>query len=163
MPHCPSVACVDKIHEDPERDDCAPGIQDHPTPCTNRTHVNTHGTHAQQWSGAARGVHPSPSPRGDSNSPVPWSGVHASAHLHKGVASRGECTGAELVAFAQHPGRVGRSIPTWGPEERRLSPLENSFRWSASASAPRPVQKLPDMTRHVESGTRAGLDVLYLQ
>ena len=70
MPHCPSVACVDKIHEDPERDDCAPGIQDHPTPCTNRTQVNTHGTHAQQWSGAARGVHPSPSPRGDSNSPV---------------------------------------------------------------------------------------------
>ena len=48
----------------------------------------------------------------------------------------------ELVAFAQHPGRVGRSIPTWGPEERRLSPLENSCRWSASASAPRPVKKL---------------------
>ena len=86
-------------------------------------------------------LHPSPSPRGDSNSPVPWSGVHASAHLHKGVASRGECTGAELVAFAQHPGRVGRSIPIWDPEERRLSPLENSYRWSASASAPRPVIK----------------------
>ena len=64
------------------------------------------------------------------------------AHLHKGVARGGECTGAERVAFAQHPGRVGRSIPTWGPEERRLSPLENSFRWSASASAPRPVKKL---------------------
>ena len=63
------------------------------------------------------------------------------AHLHKGVARGGECTGAERVAFAQHPGRVGRSIPTWGPEERRLSPLENSFRWSASASAPRPVIK----------------------
>ena len=34
---------------------------------------------------------------------------------------------------------------------------------SCSASAPRPVQKLPDPTRPLESGTRAGLDVLYLQ
>ena len=85
------------------------------------------------------------------------------AHLHKGVARGGECTGAELVAFAQHPGRVGRSIPTWGPEERRLSPLENSCRWSASASAPRAVQKLPVLNSSRVPGGSAGRSAFYLE